>query len=181
MLSRLLIPAVLVVAACSTAGGSSDDTTTTSTPQSASAPIDAQNPLAYDDADCNLSTPLQPGVPGSPGNLITSPRNPNGDSELAVLMRQFVDDLQHARIQAQGGGELRPLFPTHRKMRCVWPTNPSERDEAYDMRSQAYLFAVRQFDAAPSQLAYNAIVANCVACHQASCGSVIPFIETLKW
>ena len=61
------------------------------------------------------------------------------------------------------------------------PWRQSERDQAYDQRAQAYLFAVRQFDAAPSQLSYNAIVANCVACHQASCNSVIPFIEKLKW
>ncbi|MEZ6037221.1 MAG: hypothetical protein R3F29_07055 [Planctomycetota bacterium] len=181
MLSRLLLPAVLVVAACSTPGDTADDTAATTAPQEASSPIDAQNPLAYDDADCNLSTPLQPGVPGSPGHLIASPRNPNGDSELAVMMRQFIDDLTEARIQAQGGGQVKPMFATHRMMRCAWPTNPSERDQGYDMRAQAYLFAVRQFDAAPSQMSYNAIVANCIACHQASCNSVVPLIEKLKW
>ena len=75
-------------------------TAATTAPQEATAAIVPQNPLAYDDADCNCSTPLQPGVPGSPGHLIVSPRNPNGDSELAVPMRQFVDDLTEARIQA---------------------------------------------------------------------------------
>lgn len=174
MLFRMLIPAVLVVAACSTAGGTANDT-------ASPASTDAPNSLAQSDADCNLSTVLVPGVPGSPGHLIASPRNPNGDSELAVLMRRFIDDLTEARIQAQGGGEVKAMFANHRTMRCAWPTNPSERDAGYDARAQAYLYAVQQFDAAPGKMTYNAVVANCIACHQASCSSVVPFIETLKW
>ena len=98
---------------------------------------------ATDDADCNLSTPLQPGIPGSPGNLIKSPRNPNGDSELAVLMRQFVDDLREVRMLAEAGQPLRKLLPVHRRMRCAWPTKPDERNERFDTLAQGYLAAVR--------------------------------------
>lgn len=135
----------------------------------------------FDDSDCNLQTVLDPNKPGSPGNLIKSQRNPNGDSELAVLMRVFVDDLREARLQVQGGEALKPLFPVHRSMRCAWPTKPSDRDEGYDARSQAYLGVVSAFDAVPSQDSYNAIINSCVACHQVSCGGVIEFIESLRW
>lgn len=189
---RILFPALLLAVACSTAGengepkaadpgGSTPATTPATTPADASAPFDPNNPLAYDDADCNLSTPLQPGIPGSPGHLIPSERNPNGDSELATIMRGFVHDLEAARLEVAAGRVPQAMFERHRRMRCAWPTNPRERDEGYDQRALAYLFAVRQFEAAPSQATYGAIVANCVACHQASCSGVIPFIETLQW
>lgn len=138
-------------------------------------------PDPFDDSDCNLQTVLKPGVPGSPGNLIKSERNPNGDSELAVVMRLFVDGLRESRLMIEAGEPVKPLFPVHRAMRCAWPTVPSDRDEGYDARAQSYLSVVRQFDGAPSKGSYNAIVGSCVACHQVSCGGVIEFIESLRW
>ena len=134
-----------------------------------------------DDADCNLQTKLVPGVPGSPGHLIPSKRNPNGDSELAVLMRTMVDDLREVRTLLEAKQPVKKLLPTHRKMRCAWPTTPEERNEAYDARSKGYLAAVRAFDAAPDKATYNAIVAGCISCHAASCGGPLDFIDSMKW
>jgi hypothetical protein len=134
-----------------------------------------------DDADCNLSTPLQSGIPGSPGHLIPSTRNPNGDSELAVLMRRFVDDLRDARTLVEAGQPLRPLLPVHRRMRCAWPTRPEERNERFDALAQGYLAAVRAFDQAPTKANYNDIVAGCIACHAHACGGPLDFIDSMKW
>lgn len=176
---QLLLSCCLVLCAGCTENTASDSgpkTVENDRAQLASAEADG-----FDDSDCNLQTVLDPNKPGSPGNLIKSQRNPNGDSELAVLMRVFVDDLREARLQVQGGAALKPLFPVHRSMRCAWPTKPSDRDEGYDARSQAYLGVVSAFDAAPSQDSYNAIIKSCVACHQVSCGGVIEFIESLRW
>jgi hypothetical protein len=135
----------------------------------------------FDDSDCNLSTPLEPGIPGSPGHLIASPRNPNGDSELSVLMRQMVDDLREVRVLAEGKQAVKPLFPTHRKMRCAWPTKVEERNAGFDARAQAYLANVRAFDAAPGKGTYNAMIAGCIACHAQSCGGPLDFIESMLW
>ena len=134
-----------------------------------------------EDADCNLQTPLVPGIPGSPGHLIKSARNPNGDSELAVLMRKFVDDLRAARPLAEAGQKVPPMYPTHRKMRCSWPTKPDERNERFDLRAQGYLAAVRAFDAGPTKANYNSIIAGCVNCHAQSCGGPLDFIDSMKW
>lgn len=134
-----------------------------------------------DDADCNLSTPLVPGIPGSPGNLVTSPRNPNGDSELALLMRQFVDDLRDNRTLLEAGQPAKKLYPTHRKMRCAWPTKPDERNEAYDGRAQSYLASVRAFDHEPGKATYNQIIAGCIHCHSQSCGGPLEFIDGMIW
>lgn len=135
----------------------------------------------YDDGDCNLQTELDPTKAGSPGNLIASARNPNGDSELAVLMRRFVDDLRDNKLLCEAGQPVRPMHDAHRMMRCAWPTVPSERDEGFDQRSVAYLHAVRSFETEPSKGTYNAVLSSCVACHQVSCSGVIEFIEGLRW
>jgi len=133
------------------------------------------------DADCNLSTPLVAGIPGSPGNLIKSQRNPNGDSELSVLMRQFVDDLREVRPMLEAGQKVKALLPVHRKMRCAWPTKPEERNQQFDLRAQAYLGAVAAFDQTPGKDTYNAIIAGCIACHSVSCGGPLEFIGEMRW
>ena len=144
---------------------------------------DAPSPAVASNADddCTLATKLVPGIPGSPGHLIPSKRNPNGDSELAVLMRQFVDDLREARTLLEAKQPVRKLHATHRKMRCAWPTRPEERNERYDSLAQGYLAAVRAFDAAPQQANYNAIIQGCIACHSTSCGGPLDFIDGMKW
>lgn len=177
---RSLSPSLLLLAVgCS---GEADEPLMT-VPNASGAPLQqaAGGPDLLDDSDCNLQTVLDPNKPGSPGNLIKSDRNPNGDSELAVLMRVFVDHLRDARVLVEANESVKPMFPVHRAMRCAWPTVPSDRDEGYDARAQSYLAVVRGFDAAPSKQSYNAIVNSCVACHQVSCGGVIEFIETLRW
>ena len=136
---------------------------------------------AANDADCNLKTPLVEGIPGSPGNLIKSARNPNGDSELAALMRQFVEDLKEVRALAEAKQPIKKLYPIHRKMRCSWPTKPEERNEIYDAMAVAYLAAVQAFDQAPGQKTYNGIIQGCILCHVQSCGGPLDFIGSMKW
>ena len=176
-LLAVLLPFVLL-------GCAQESTVTPKAESSATGATDASASSAAavaEDADCNLATKLVPGVPGSPGHLVKSSRNPNGDSELSVLMRQFVDDLREVRTLAEAKQPVKKLYPVHRKMRCAWPTKPEERNEAYDGRAQGYLAAVRAFDAAPSQANYNAIIAGCISCHSVSCGGPLDFIDSMKW
>ncbi|MFY9341128.1 MAG: hypothetical protein WAT39_01475 [Planctomycetota bacterium] len=137
--------------------------------------------LAAPDDDCTWQTPLVPGIPGSPGNLIKSPRNPNGDSELADLMRKCVEDLRNARSLIDAGEPVPAMFSKHRKMRCAWPTKPDQRNQDFDTRAQGYLAAVRAFDADPSRANYNRIVDGCIHCHSNSCGGPLDFIDSMKW
>jgi hypothetical protein len=141
----------------------------------------AAAPSAEDDRDCNLQTPLVPGIPGSPGNLIVSPRNPNGDSELSALMRVFVDDLIAARAALEAGRAPLPLREVHRRMRCAWHTKEDTRNETYDALAKGYLAEVGRFDAAPDRERFNGIVQSCVACHGVFCGGPLDLIEGLFW
>lgn len=95
-------------------------------------PVEPAKPVAQAvEDDCTFDTKLVPGVPGSPGHLIASERNPNGDSELAAHMRTMVDDLKDARAKVLAGQPVAPLKAKHRKIRCAWPTSLSDRTPAH--------------------------------------------------
>lgn len=130
--------------------------------------------------ECSLATPLAPGVPGSPGNLLASPRNPNGVSELAALMRAMLADLERARPLAAAGKGSPALWSTHRKMRCAWPTDPADRNAAFDGHAQHYLARVRELDERPSAAAYDDVIGACRSCHETTCSGVLGAIDGLK-
>ncbi len=130
--------------------------------------------------DCSASTPLVAGAPGSPGHRIPSELHPEGASELATLMRAMEADLKAARA-ALGSGEAVPaLYSTHRRIRCSWPTSPSDREGAFDALAVGYLERVRAFDAATEKrAAYGAVLGGCRACHEQSCPGPLAAIDAL--
>jgi hypothetical protein len=132
---------------------------------------------------CTLETPLQPGVPGSPGHLIPSERNPNGASELATLMRTMVADLEQTKASLeQGRAPPQPLWRRHRKMRCAWPTDASDRNASFDAMAITYLAQVKALDERPpdARAAFGGVLAACEACHEHTCPGPIAVINTLK-
>ena len=130
---------------------------------------------------CTLETPLQPGVPGSPGHLIASELNPNGASELATLMRRFVADWRGVQSALREHKPLPVRFAAaHARIRCSWPTTPSDRDPAFDGFAVHYLNAVRSYDAAPSAQSFNEVVASCRSCHEQTCGGPLVVIDALR-
>ena len=136
-------------------------------------------PVEY---DCNLQTPLVPGVPGSPGHLIPSERNAQGDSELAALMRRMQADVESARATLLKGERPATMYSAHKRIRCSWPTEPKDRNEAFDAFAVRYLEAVKALDAAPvdKKPAFIELVRACRACHEASCPGPIEAIDKLQ-
>lgn len=133
---------------------------------------------------CTLETPLVPGVPGSPGHLIATAQNPNGQSELAALMRTMQGELKAARevIVSGGQGPIGPFLPRFLKIRCAWPTNPPDRDAKFDGFAQAYLAAVAGLDqAGPPEraAAFDRVLGACRTCHENSCTGAIVAIDAL--
>jgi hypothetical protein len=148
-------------------------------PTSAPPPPAAPPPVE----DCTLETKLVPGVPGSPGNLISSDINPNGASELAALMRTFVADWKdaRARLQADPKATFAPRLPVHRKMRCAWPTSLDDRTAQYDAFAVGYLEKVKAFDTKPSRETYEGVLDGCQACHEVTCGGPLEVIAGMRW
>lgn len=144
--------------------------------------INASTPAAAEES-CTAETPLLPGVPGSPGNLIPSEINPNGASELADLMRRMQADLHVARKAIDTGAPLPTMFATHRRIRCAWPTELSDRNATFDTLAQLYLRELKRLETSTPEerlAAYDAVVTGCVACHENSCPGPIPAIEKLR-
>ena len=146
-------------------------------PRSAPIAVDAGPPPD----ECTLATKLVPGIPGSPGRLIASERNPNGASELATLMRTFVDDWKDARVKLEADAGFTARLPTHRKIRCTWPTDAADRNPTFDGYAVGYLEKVKAFDARPSRETYEGVLDGCKACHEVSCGGPLEVIEGLRW
>lgn len=157
-------------------------------PAPAPAPVPvlaAPEPAALSSEEpCTLETPLVPGVPGSPGHLMPSKINPNGQSELSYLMRAMQAELGTARAAIEHGGKpAGPLLPRFRKIRCSWPTNPRDRNESFDALAQSYLTAVSGLDAAPAggaAAAYERVLDGCRTCHEQSCSGALVAIEALR-
>lgn len=108
--------------------------------------------------------------------------NPNGDSELALLMRDMFDDLMRIKSDAAVGkhSEVRfdpaAIFTAH-------ATEPAKAaSETYRQLGQAYLIAQRAFENAEStekKAHFTGLVQSCVTCHQQLCPGPIRKIDRL--
>ncbi len=112
-----------------------------------------------------------------------SDRNPNGMSELAAMMRTMQSDLDAARGAIARGAPIAEMSSRHRKMRCSWPTDPGERNAAFDAGAQAYLAAVAALEKAPpaaQAAAFDRALDGCRGCHERVCSGVLAAIEALR-
>lgn len=186
-----LLCGLLAASACNRAAPSADPSgaapaTTAVRPSSEDHAIRAADSAAAasgQSEECTLQTPLSPGVPGSPGHLIPSTRNPNGQSELAALMRTMEAALKDARPLVAQGQKVGPFAPRFRKIRCSWPTNLGDRDAQFDAFAVAYLSAVAKLDqssGADSAAAFDGVLSACRSCHERACSGAIVAINALR-
>ena len=148
----------------------------------APAAVQAAVPAAVP-ATCTLATPLVPGVPGSPGHLIPSAINPNGQSELSGVMRLMQADLKAARTAIEHGEPIVAMAARHAKLRCAWPTRPADRDQRFDENAQVYLAAVTALEAAPKSnavTAFEQVLGACRSCHEQTCSGALSAISALR-
>ncbi len=130
---------------------------------------------------CTHETPLLAGIPGSPGNLIASSANPNGQSDVAHLMREMLDAMKQRRDTLRTGGEPKTLGD-YTKLKCAWPTDDTTRSAHFDVMADGMLNAIDGFNQAPtSSEAYNQVVSACLACHQTACPGPMAAIRPLHW
>jgi len=142
----------------------------------------SEEPPAKPKETCTAETPLVEGIPGSPGNPIPSKVNPNGDSELASMMRAMMSDMELIRRDAMNGVFPENIPNSHAKLRCAWPTDASMRSGAYDAMAIGYIdafdkLASREGDA---RQRYSAVVTACLNCHATACPGPTVAIEKLR-
>ena len=176
------ISSALLVLVISCKSSTSPHAAPPSTPEKVT--VGAPSTEAVTTSTCTIDSTLEPGIPGSPGHLIASTINPNGDSQLAVLMRNMRDDLRVARDQLLQGKAPGNFLDEHSRMRCVWPTDPGVRTTKYDEMATTYLYAVDDLERAKTtddrRMAYGRVLNGCVTCHQNTCPGPIASIVALE-
>lgn len=100
------------------------------------------------------------------------PLNPNGDSELALLMRQMYDDGMMARQDILEDKEI-SIFLDHAKMLTAEATEPEKAgSDLYKAFANSYLELATQLNdpTNPNRIeTYSNLINTCTACHKAMC------------
>ncbi|MEM1219342.1 MAG: hypothetical protein AAGH79_10535 [Bacteroidota bacterium] len=118
----------------------------------------------------------------TPTELGIKPINPNGDSELALLMRAMFAEAQTIRQDIETGKPVQTRL-CYEQLLTATPTQAHQvKSTAYQTYARTYLQTIEHLNAADPahQLAlYQRLVGNCMACHQSMCPGPIAKIKKL--
>lgn len=110
------------------------------------------------------------------------PVNPNGESELALLMRDMAATTQSIKDSMEKKGVL-PVYPEKfGKIFFATKTDSTIDKELFNGLADGYLRNLKYFYGAADKektTAYNAMVNSCVACHENFCGGPLKRIRKL--
>lgn len=114
----------------------------------------------------------------------TSQRNPNGSSELALLMREMQSYTHRAKAQLNSDTVPETLPPGFDKLHSATVTPGIVKNEFFNTFADVYLKAVKDYSASnPSNRAetYNTMVSACLSCHAEHCPGPVPVIKKMMW
>jgi hypothetical protein len=96
--------------------------------------------------------------------------NPNGDSELALLMRQMGVESDSIRV-ALLRGEVHPVWSRLQQLHTATPTDSTVSGPVFEGFASAFIHSVKQFEASDSLKTkyFNAVVDGCMQCHREFC------------
>ena len=118
-----------------------------------------------------LSCVTDPSAEKSSGPIIM-PINPNGDSDLALHMRELFDEGMKVKEKIKNG-ELPDLLLDFEKIHTAKATEPEKKDSpAYKVHALSYLQAVEALKNANKndvEKSYTDMVNACMGCHREVC------------
>ena len=98
--------------------------------------------------------------------------NPNGDSELAMLMRAMFEDAGQMKAAIERGEKPVPAFD-HARMLTAHATEPEKAaSDTYQTWTQSYLQALQALENGDLKIApglFDNLVGNCMGCHTDLC------------
>lgn len=113
----------------------------------------------------------------------TKPVNPNGDSELALLMRNMLQSAKSMKELVKEG-KMPEKFPEEfLKIHTAKPTDSETKKASFDGFASNYINNLQTFYASPKEELtknYNAVVNACVSCHLEHCPGPLTAINKLK-
>lgn len=108
------------------------------------------------------------------------PLNPNGDSELALLMREMVNTTQGIKDSLEKKAAL-PAYPEHfGKIFFAKKTDTTLNKDLFNGLADNYIRSLKYFYGAGEKekiKAYNGMVSACVTCHENFCGGPLKRIK----
>ena len=111
------------------------------------------------------------------------PVNPNGDSELALLMRQMADHAESEKRSLINGGTPGEYIHEFEKIATATPTDTKDLSPAYAGYAQLYIEALKAYHSAEKNEvmnAYNNMIQTCINCHRDECPGPKRRIEKMK-
>lgn len=109
--------------------------------------------------------------------------NPNGDSELALLMRKLFDDADSLRlaIQAGTGNISQEYIEAIEQCHTATPTDPDVKSVDYHAFTNLLVMeAVELMNAEDNRVGhFNSMVGKCIDCHNTVCPGPIKRIKKL--
>lgn len=119
----------------------------------------------------------------SPAELGIKEINPNGESELALLMRAMFEEANTIKQQIANGEEIKTSL-CHEQLLTAEATEPEKAaSEQYKAYAKAFIQTVDHLQTSDPehQLAvYENLVNNCLSCHKAMCPGPVSKIEKLR-
>ncbi|MGB0431383.1 MAG: hypothetical protein ACPGLV_12985 [Bacteroidia bacterium] len=109
--------------------------------------------------------------------------NPNGETELALLMRQMDSDLNAAKT-AMRAGNLPNYNFVHNAIKTAEPTKKHIKgDPVFASFADVYINSIKaannaEIDSIPAM--HNKIIMNCIECHKSYCTGPIDRIRKLR-
>lgn len=109
--------------------------------------------------------------------------NPNGDSELALLMRGMYEEAERIKAQVKAGEEV-TLELDHAKILTAHATEPEKADsKEFKDFANMYLANLEQLQKADPdnvEMVFQSLVESCMSCHQELCPGPMVRIKKLR-
>lgn len=108
--------------------------------------------------------------------------NPNGDSELALLMREMTAHLESEKKLMESGAEPGAMPEGFNKILTATPSDAKQKSEHFDGFAKMYLEALNAYHNSTKEnhkFAYNNLVKSCISCHENECPGPIKRIQKL--
>jgi hypothetical protein len=113
----------------------------------------------------------------------TTPSNPNGDSELALLMRKMTVHAESERQRLLDGKPPGDYPAEFEAINSATPSSEKSLSNAYGDMADIYIDALKRYHAAgesgDSRFAFNNMLRTCVSCHSNECPGPIRRINKL--
>jgi cytochrome c556 len=111
------------------------------------------------------------------------PLNPNGDSELAMLMREMMTSASNLKEMVKQGN-LPEKFPEEfLKIHTAQPTDSETKKASFEAFADNYISNLQALYKSPKEdltKNYNALVNSCASCHSQHCPGPLKAINKLK-